>query len=312
VIYRLDDQLVEGAVSALVLSRNGREIARQPATDESAGRQLAWQALRMTYTEDLQRIAGDGGAFTDSPMRWASGGSAENLVEEALMDVRPGDATPLPTRYPRRWFYARERGQWFLPPDMRDIRWDRPEHDAFAAHPAWERSRAVVRERPVPEHAWNGVLFASRPSSGAFGAPLAATTTEPIMVIPLDGASRRAIVVVTAPVTDDQVREVSRSLEEAGVEHLWLSHPMDWNASLSDLPWAAAARDERRRDVVVVDGLGVFRADAFAKAFRDGDPRVTPAAVRARMAQRVAALRSSRTVKPDDATRHGCGRSRAP
>jgi hypothetical protein len=35
-------------------------------------------------------------------MRWASGDAAANLVEESLYDVRPGDATPLATRYPRR------------------------------------------------------------------------------------------------------------------------------------------------------------------------------------------------------------------
>jgi hypothetical protein len=231
-------------------------------------------------------------------MRWASGNAAANLVEEALLDVRSGDPTPLVTRYPRRWYFARARDRWFLPTDMRDVRWDRPEHDAFAAHPAWMASRAVVRERPVPEYAWKGVKFASRTSATAFGLPTMMVPNGPIAVVTLecDGVdqARRALVVLTAAVDDDLVRSVEHSLNDEIVEHVWLSHPTDWRSSRSDLPWAAAARDERGRDVVLVDGVGVFRASAFAEAFRRGDPKVRAAAVRARMLARASSLRGER------------------
>jgi hypothetical protein len=231
-------------------------------------------------------------------MRWASGNAAANLVEEALLDVRSPDPTPLVTRYPRRWYFARERGRWFLPADMRDVRWDRPEHDAFAAHPAWTASRAVVRERPVPEHAWRGVIFASRTSATAFGASTSTLPNGPIAVVPLECAdvdqARRALVVLTGTVDDHVVRALDRSLDAERIEHVWLSHPTDWRSSRSDLPWAAAARDERGRDVVLVDGVGVFHASAFVKAFRRADAKVRPAEVRARMAARVSALRGAR------------------
>jgi hypothetical protein len=227
-------------------------------------------------------------------MSWASGNAAANLVEEALMDVRPGDPTPLPTRYPRRWYFARGSGRWFLPEDMRDVRWDRPEHDAFAAHPAWAASRAVVRERPVPEQAWQGVKFASRTSASAFGASTANAPNGAIAVVPLEcvdaGEARRALVVLTSAVDDNEVRAVDRLLDAERIEHVWLSHPIDWQGSRSDLPWAAAARDARGRDVVLVDGVGVFRASAFAEAFRRGDAKVRPAAIRARMSARVSSL----------------------
>jgi hypothetical protein len=298
VIYRVDHHTVEDAVIALVLSRGAREVANHPCDDTAQAERAAWRALRTAFAEDVRRVIGQGTAFADSPMRWASGDAAANLVEEALLDMRSGDPTPLVTRYPRRWYFARARGRWFLPADMRDVRWDRPEHDVFATHPAWTASRAVVRERPIPEHAYRGVIFASRTSATAFGAPTATVPNGPITVVTLEGGGvdqrRRALVVLTTTVNDDVVRDVDRSLDAEQIEHLWLSHPIDWRGSRADLPWAAAARDERGRDVVLVDGVGVFRASAFAEAFRRGDAKVRPAAVRARMLGRVSGLRGER------------------
>jgi hypothetical protein len=294
-IYRVDEQTVEHAVLALVLSRDGREVASHPCDETREAQRAAWAALRTAFTQDVRRVVGEGTGFEDSPMRWASGDAAANLVEEALLDVRYGDPMPLVTRYPRRWYFARARDRWFLPADMRDVRWDRPEHDVFAAHPAWTSSRAVVRERPVPEHAWKGVIFASRTSAAAFGASAATVPNGPITVVTLEcadgGRARRALVVLTAAVDDDVVRAVERSLDAEQIEHVWLSHPIDWKGSRSDLSWAAAARDERGRDVVLVDGVGVFRASAFAEAFRRGDAKVHSTAVRARMLARVSGLR---------------------
>lgn len=294
-IYRVDEQTVEDAVTALVLRRDAREVESQPCDETSRAQLTAWRVLRATFREDVRRLVGPGTAFVDSPMRWASGNAALNLVEEALLDVRSGDPTPLATRYPRRWYFARVSGRWFLPTEMRHVRWDRPEHDAFAAHPAWTASRAMVRERPVPEHAWKGVIFASRTSAVAFGASPATMPNGAIVVVSLErtdvGQRRRALVVVSAAVDDHAVREVERWLNGEQIEHVWLSHPVDWKGSRSDLAWAAAARDARGRDVVLVDGVGVFRAKAFAEAFRRGDTKVCPAAVRAQMAARVSWFR---------------------
>jgi len=294
-IYRVDEQIIENAVTALVLRRGARDVASHPCDEARQTQRPAWHALRIAFIEDVQRMVGEGNAFADSPMGWASGDAAANLVEEALLDLHPADPTPLATRYPRRWYFARDRGRWFLPRDMRDVRWDRPEHDAFAAHPAWTVSRARVRERPVPEHAWRGVLFASRTSPAAFGQSAATVPNGPIAVVTLECADavreQRALVVITAPVDDAVVRALERSLDAERIEHVWLSHPRDWSGSRSDLSWAAAARDERGRDVVLVDGVGVFRAHAFAEAFRRGDAKVSPEAVRARMSARVSSLR---------------------
>lgn len=292
-IYRVEEQLLDGAMHALVLRAGTREIARAPANDSLDSRNAAWRVLRLAHAADVERLAA--GGFADSPMRWASGDSAANLVEEALSDLPSADPTPLATRYPRRWFYARERGEWFLPREMRRVRWDRTEPDAFAAHPAWAASRTAVRERPVPAPSWKSFVFASRPVVAAFAGAGRMTQAGPVAVIDVSDEParvRRALVVLTAPAEDEEVRRVDRSLADAGVEHVWLSHPRDWTSARGDLAWAAAGRDARGIGVVVVDGAagGVYRAEHFARAFARGQPRLGPEAVRASMAERVTRL----------------------
>lgn len=297
-IYRVEEVRVEGVTRAFTLRRHGRDIATQRCDWSLKSQRSAWPELMAAFRADLRKLTGAGGVFADSPMRWARGDVADNLVHEALDDVQPGDPTPLATRYPRRLFYARDRRRWFLPRDMRDVRWDRPLLDAFAAHPAWAASRAVVRERPAPEDSWSSFIFASRPIATSFtaglGASLLSVTQEgPIATLVLNsqlGGHERALVVLSAAANDDLVRHVALSLENAGVDHLWLSHPLDWTAARSDLAWAAAGRDSRGRGVVLVDGLGVYRADAFARTFQRGDPKLKPDAVKTRMAKRVAML----------------------
>jgi len=297
-IYRVEELRVEGVTRAFTLRRHGRDIATQRCDWSLESQRSAWPELMAAFRADLRKKTEAAGAFADSPMRWARGDVAENLVHEALADIRPGDPTPLATRYPRRWFFARERGRWFLPRDMRPVRWDRPVLDAFAAHPAWTASRAVVRERPAPEDSWNGFIFASRPIAASFGTGLGAsllsvTQEGPVVTLVLNSQladRQRAIVVLGSAADDDLVRSVARSLEDAGIDYLWVSHPLDWSPTRSELAWAAAGRDSRGRGVVLVDGLGVYRADAFARAFQRGDRKLSPDAVKSRMGRRVAML----------------------
>ena len=297
IIYRVEERRVDAHIECFALIASGREIARAPADDSVESRRAARHSLRAAYAADVERRASRPGAFADSPMRWAAGDTARNLVDEGLYDVAGADPTPLATRYPRRWFYARERGAWFQPREMRNVRWDRPQSDAFATHPAWTASRSAVRERPVPVEAWRTFVFASRPSIVGLGSVVRLVRQEgPISLldVPVDGdagAGRCALVLLTAAATDSDVRGIGQSLDDANVRHLWLSHPLDWSASRGDLAWAPAARDRHGQGVIVVDGLGVFRAEPFLRAFARGDRRLAPAAIRARLAERVAALR---------------------
>ncbi len=296
-IYRVEDQFLDGTVAELVLRCGTREIARGPVDSAGDDIRLARAALRDSYAADVERLT-LAGAFTDSPMRWATGDSAANIVHEALFDLAPGDQTPLATRYPRRWFYDRERRRWFMPPETRAVHWDRPDPDAFAAHPAWAESRRKVRERPAPEYAWNTFVFAE-PSDGARVRPLGARHAAGKHRDTPRGR-RGALVVLTAAAADDDVLRVERSLADAGVEHVWLSHPRDWTSGgeRAGLAWAPAGRDGRGRGVVVVDGVGVYRAEQFVRVFARGDRRVTAEAIRARSAPRVAALGAASATGP--------------
>ena len=155
-----------------MLRRGTRELGREHVdlSDRDSFR-YAWRALREAADADAARLTPAGGV-RDSPMRWATHDIAASLVEEAMHDMIPGDATPLATRYPRRWFYAREQRRWFLPAGMRGVRWDRAPGDVFASHPAWTASRIAVRERAAPaakEDGWSTFLFARRPVATDFG-----------------------------------------------------------------------------------------------------------------------------------------------
>ena len=78
------------------------------------------------------------------------------------------------------------------------------------------------------------------------------------------------------------------------VDAVWISHPLDWTEALADVPWAPAGRDWRGLGCVVVDDVGVFRADQFARALANDDRQLSAAALRRHMAARLDRLRRGR------------------
>jgi hypothetical protein len=287
-IYRVEESSVDGIAHAWRLRRGGADLG-----DASVG-ESGWPAIREAFREDLARFARHDGSFADSPMRWARGDAALNIVEEALTDRVGRDPTPLATRFPRRWFFARERKQWFLPHEMRDVRWDRPADDVFAAHPAWSRPRSAVREQPAPEGSWDTPVFAARPVGGMFRDRAAQVRAVPghESVSLVEVPPGRVIAVVERSTDDAAIRAIASSFVEERLEAIWLSHPLEWTAAFSSLVWCPAGRDARGRGGVVIDGVGIYTADQFVRAVAKGDPRVAPAAIRRQMAPRVHRLMS--------------------
>jgi hypothetical protein len=288
-IYSVKELLTDGRAHTVCLRRGGAEVATTPITPNDA-----WPLLRAAFTADLQRFARGKGSFTDSPMRWAQGDAAENIVEEALTDHVGRDPTPLATRFPRRWFFANEQGRWFVPAELRDVRWDRGELDAFAAHPAWSRvgGSGAVRERPAPEGSWDTPIFASRPIAAMFHKRMRSMTRHgdgAIAVVELrrPESTRRAIVVIEREARPDAIDALAASLEADSIDGVWISHPLDWCSALAPLAWAPAGRDARGRGGVLVDGVGIFRADQFARALAKGDRRLSGEAIRRHMTERI-------------------------
>jgi len=293
-IYRVDESVLDGRIESLRLRRGRAEVCVVPADSTDAARS-AWPQLRVAFIADVERFLRGDESFSDSPMRWARGDAAENIVDEALGDRVGRDPTPLATRYPRRWFYSTKTEHWFLPDDMRGVRWDRESPDAFAAHPAWSHARSAVRERPAPEGSWKTPVFSSRPTGDMFAAAGVVMTRDGggisiVDVAPATEARRVIVVVERAPNSGDILSLVSR-LGAESVEAIWISHPSDWCDELSGVAWVPAGRDWYGRGGVVVDGLGIFRADQFARAWRTRDRRLTVEAVIARMKERIARLR---------------------
>lgn len=293
-IYRVSEQLVDGVPQTIRLSRGGAEVLTLRAASIEE-RRSAWQQLRAAMREDVARFARTADSFADSPMGWARHEAAANIVEEALVDRVGRDPTPLATRYPRRWFYSRENKRWFLPADMRDTRWDRDPHDVFAEHPAWTHRRSQVRERPAPEGSWQTPVFSSRPVAAMLrnhASRVSRAANEAIAIVELATSTdrRSAVVVIERSIRDDDVRTLADSLAHDEIDALWISHPRDWVPALEPLAWAAAGCDWRGHLGVVIDSLGVFRADQIARGWSRGDPPFTAAEIRRRMAARVERL----------------------
>jgi hypothetical protein len=297
-IYRVSELATDAQAHSMRLQRGGLEVATTPVAESALDRRAAWSRLRSAFEADVDHLMGDDHSFADSPMRWARGDAAENIVDEALADRVGRDPTPLVTRFPRRWFYAKESERWFLPPDMRHVRWDRDPADAFAAHPAWTRTRSAVRERPAPEDSWTTPVFASRPVAAMFRDHVRSATpygAGSMVLVELESPAvepRRAIVVIERATPDSAIASRVRELDVEGVQSVWLSHPSDWTPALDAVAWVPAGRDSRGRGCVVVDGLGIFRADQFTRAWSARDPRLDAAAIRGRMAARVERMRA--------------------
>jgi len=299
-IYRVIELLVDGEPRALRLSRGGAEVLTLPV-ESMDERRSAWRELQSALRNDVAGFTRSKPSFADSPMRWAKHEAAANIVEEALVDRVGRDPTPLVTRYPRRWFYSREDRRWFLPADMRDVRWDRDPHDAFAEHAAWTHRQSLVREHPAPEGSWQTPVFSSRPVAALLrnhASSIRRAANDAIGIVELAGSTqrRRAIIVIERPVNDDDIRTLSAALAAENIEALWISHPSDWRAVLEPLAWAPGGRNWRGHLGVVVDSLGVFRADQIAHGWSRGEGAFTPAGIRERLAARVARLRAGVTT----------------
>ena len=294
-IYRVVETLVDGESRSIRLERD-RVIVFSLDAPAFVDLRSTWPRVRLAFTEDVERLSRDGG-LSDSPMRWATGAVAESILDEALTDRVGRDPTPLATRYPRRWFFSPDDKRWFLPNDMRDVRWDRPATDAFAPHPAWLQRQATVREHPAPEGSWSTPVFARRPIAEMFGTlSIAREADAPIALVevPSTSSRRRVIVVVENEPVAGQLRNIASRLAADDVDAIWLSHPRDWNEELLEVAWAPAGRDSYGHGAVVIDGLGVFRADSFLRAVKKGDRRLSATEIRRRLHARVEALRSRR------------------
>jgi hypothetical protein len=281
----------------------GNLVVAEVRDDDPGNPVRADASLRLAFREDVTRLRGDSGAFIDSPMQWARDGVAEFITQEAMFDRQPRDPTVLATTYPRRWFFSSRFDRWFLPDDMRDVRWDRADDDPLGAHPAWRRPDESRATRPAPEGSWSTLIFARRLTAGAVRLQAkmhvgVAGVAPGIVRIDVPVGEKRRTLFLIERATDDAVIEsliTDTTRDGARVDHLlWLSHPRDWRPALEPCAWAAAGCDSRGRGAIVIDRTGVYHIDAFLRAVASRDASTLPANVRSAMADRVTRLRQRR------------------
>ena len=217
-----------------MLRRGRLVIASAPVSSNDVPPSHAWPKLRAAFAEDIERQAGDLPAFIDSPMQWARGAAAENIVEEAMSDLVGRDPTPLATRFPRRWFFSSDHDQWFLPRTMRAVRWDRDADDVFAAHPAWAQTRLAVRERAAPPGSWASPVFAARPLAASFverSASLIHATQQHgeigVVEVRTSPNEHRALLIVERPPTAESIVSATSDVDDGSAEPIWIAHPSD-------------------------------------------------------------------------------------
>jgi hypothetical protein len=303
-IYRVvEERDAAGDLRMLRLLRGNLEIATVPADDHARS---ASAEIAASFRADIGRLRRDDAVFADSPMRWAHDAAAEFITTEAVFDRRRPDPTVLATTYPRRWFYSRVSGEWFLPDDMLAVRWDRGRDDPFAPHPAAFRE-VTARASAAPEGSWSTFVFARRPSLAAFrGVGIASEIVPGIVRLEVKveprgravaSSSSRVLCVVTRETNENTMADVVETLP-AGA--LWLTHPRDWRTVLTGLAWAAAGSDSRGRGAVVIDGIGVVRADAFLRGVARGDWRFSSENILRAMTSRVERLASRAKLSISD------------
>lgn len=131
-VYQLVEHRREGAPITMHLEHDKGSVYSHRVSSDRAEVNAA---LKRAFQRDIRLTTQKLGAIHDSPMRWAAGDVAVNLLAESK---RPGRylrrtrGVPCATTHPPRYQYLPQLGTWHLPPGH-DVRWDRAGDDLVAA-----------------------------------------------------------------------------------------------------------------------------------------------------------------------------------
>ena len=172
-IYQVVEYRTDDVPHTIALARDGDEVLLTGALDRGSARAL-WAQITDRAAEHLEAYRMRSGAMVDSPMTWARGSVAQDLVRA----VRASDTrVPLAATHPQRYYYSPAQRRWFTPPDLREITWDRSPDTVGTPHPAWAARRAEweARRRMRAPASGAGPVPApgSRPAFSALARPTA-------------------------------------------------------------------------------------------------------------------------------------------
>lgn len=305
-LYRVEEHLTDGVPHTVSLALDEETILSLPfRPDRKAD---LWYRLRDCCEHDIRQVAARPGTITDCPLptgqEWLKGPLAARVWHCTEHEV--WTRHPLERHYPLRYRLNRAERRWFIPADLRDVSWERPQGDPLEPHPAINRPRPMRKALAVtPTSGW-GRLVPTRPvgSPAAGIAPMAApvatvpghATRRPstgagrrvrvedfpwvieevpgpgyrLFVLPADKTHRETLVGVPhGKVQPDPVYRADQALAASRVPRVWITPAGDWSAYMEGVPWVPITRDADGTLLPATDRWDGPLAD-FLEALRTG------------------------------------------
>jgi hypothetical protein len=133
-IYSVFENCTNGIPHSIGLQRGGDILLTVKLG--SVSKPMIWSRIEAMLNADLRGVETKRGAKTDSPMSWARGPLAPRMSSGA--SAGEWKHVPLEQTHPIRYRFAKRTASWFIPEDLRDVRWDRAEDDDLSKpHEAW-------------------------------------------------------------------------------------------------------------------------------------------------------------------------------
>ena len=273
-IYRVEERSTDAQPHTIALMLNERTLSaiRLGSTPKAT----LWARLKRECERQIGYVQARA-SIIDSPMspgaEWITGAVAARAWKHASTAFRWPFKYPLADHYPLRYRKNRTTGAWFMPHDLRAVRWDRQADDPFHPHPASHQSTPRPSAPPAPDagrwtrHAPPGtgevVRLGGRLAAADLGVPVLEIIDKTIFrvfaVQPLsapDGPPL-AVTIPCGKADVPSVRKWDRRLRDEGATRLWVSPPGDWTRELAGVPWCPVSRD-------ATGGLGVPERTGFA------------------------------------------------
>lgn len=115
-IYQVVERSTDAIAHSLALTREKQTLLNIPV---SVGKVEARRRIDERVEADLHAVEAVRDVLTDSPMEWARGPLAVRMMRE--VERIAWSWVPLERTHPVRLRFERKSGEWFMPPDFREV-----------------------------------------------------------------------------------------------------------------------------------------------------------------------------------------------
>lgn len=281
-LYRVEERSTDGVPRTIALMLNEKVLVELRL--KKGRERLQWETIKRRCNRDIEWVK-DHSVAVDCPMLrgqgWLRGPVAERAWARA--SVRPDKPFkyPLGYHFPRRYRFSGETDEWFIPPDLKSVKWDREADDDFARHPASRRQLTPspasqgLRRSPLRGNATKST-FGGRLSAADLGVVINRIVEKTsFRIFGLEhqadfAAPRVAIVVPCGKAYADEVARTDSELALHGILRLWISPPGDWSRQIAGVPWLPVRWDSAKR-LVPPSNSGYESLSLLIRAFARGE-----------------------------------------